>query len=195
MITVREEVEHDIWWQLKAGNSSFWFDNWTRQGALYYTEGDLAQDVELEVKDFITNEMWDETKLKNCTSEEMADHIIFNIRPRIMEIGSDNAWWCGNTTDLFTVKSAYHRMRSRKAEENWRRYMWIRGMPIKISFFLWRVWRGEIVTDDNLKKMKIPIVSKCYCCEKGGNGNYETPFTNSSHGSKAMEAVCFLCRY
>lgn len=53
------------------------------------------------------------------------------------------------------------------AEEDWRRYMWIRGMPIKISFFLWRVWRGKIATDDNLKKMKIPIVSKCYCCEKG----------------------------
>jgi len=30
MISMREEVEHDIWWQLKVGNSSFLFDNWTR---------------------------------------------------------------------------------------------------------------------------------------------------------------------
>lgn len=38
MLSIREEVEHEIWWQLKAGNSSFWFDNWTKQGALYFTE-------------------------------------------------------------------------------------------------------------------------------------------------------------
>lgn len=30
MITMREEIEHDIWWQVKAGNSNFWFDNWTK---------------------------------------------------------------------------------------------------------------------------------------------------------------------
>uniref|UniRef100_A0A0V0GP60 Putative ovule protein n=1 Tax=Solanum chacoense TaxID=4108 RepID=A0A0V0GP60_SOLCH len=24
MIDIREEVEHDIWWQVKAGNSIFW---------------------------------------------------------------------------------------------------------------------------------------------------------------------------
>ncbi|KAK6792592.1 hypothetical protein RDI58_011673 [Solanum bulbocastanum] len=38
MITIREEVEHNIWWQIKAGNSSFWFNNWTKQGALSYAE-------------------------------------------------------------------------------------------------------------------------------------------------------------
>lgn len=39
MTEVREEVEQEIWWQLKGGTSSFWFDNWTKQGALYYIEG------------------------------------------------------------------------------------------------------------------------------------------------------------
>ncbi|WMV18188.1 hypothetical protein MTR67_011573 [Solanum verrucosum] len=167
MIIVREEVEHDIWWQIKAGNSSFWFDNWTRQGALYYTEGNLAQEEELEVKDFIINGMWDEGKLRNLVSEEMVEHIILNIRPKTLETVIDKAWWSGNSTGLFTVKSTYHRVRGRKAKEEWRRYMWIKGMPIKISFFLWRVWRRKIAIDDNLKKMKIPVVSKCYCCKKG----------------------------
>ncbi|KAG5631908.1 hypothetical protein H5410_003625 [Solanum commersonii] len=30
LITTREEIEHSIWWQVKVGNSSFWFDNWTK---------------------------------------------------------------------------------------------------------------------------------------------------------------------
>lgn len=38
MAEVREEVKHDIWWQIKSGELSFWFDNWTNQGALYYIE-------------------------------------------------------------------------------------------------------------------------------------------------------------
>ncbi|KAH0696201.1 hypothetical protein KY285_013034 [Solanum tuberosum] len=114
MIFIREEVEHDIWWQIKAGNSSFWFDNWTRQRALCYTEGDRAQEEELEVKYFITNDGWDETKLKDLLSEEMVEHIILNIRPKTSEEGIDKTWWCGNSTGLFTVKSTYHRIRGRK---------------------------------------------------------------------------------
>ncbi|KAG5630121.1 hypothetical protein H5410_001838 [Solanum commersonii] len=42
MVAIREEVEHEIWWQLKAGTSSFWFYNWTKQGALFYIEGESA---------------------------------------------------------------------------------------------------------------------------------------------------------
>jgi len=81
MVNIREEVEHDIWWQIKAGNSSFWFDNWTKQGALYFTEGDQAQEEEVEVKDFVINGGWNELKLKAVVSDEMVQHIIMNIRP------------------------------------------------------------------------------------------------------------------
>lgn len=34
MVSIREEVEHKIWLQLKASNSNFWFDNWIKQGAV-----------------------------------------------------------------------------------------------------------------------------------------------------------------
>ncbi|KAK6781882.1 hypothetical protein RDI58_019678 [Solanum bulbocastanum] len=63
MITIRDEVEHDIWWQVKAENSSFWFHNWIRQGAVYFLEEGTVRDEELEVKDFIINGEWDVQKL------------------------------------------------------------------------------------------------------------------------------------
>ncbi|MCD7467086.1 hypothetical protein HAX54_004285, partial [Datura stramonium] len=31
---VRDLMEHQIWWQVRNGNSSFWYDNWTSLGAL-----------------------------------------------------------------------------------------------------------------------------------------------------------------
>lgn len=53
MIAIREEVDHLIWWQVTVGNSSFWYDNWTKQGALYYVEGETFQNENIEVKIFI----------------------------------------------------------------------------------------------------------------------------------------------
>lgn len=54
---------------IKSWNSSFWSDNWTKQGALYYTEGDWAQEKEIEVKEFTLNEVWDVTKVRATISE------------------------------------------------------------------------------------------------------------------------------
>lgn len=51
----RKDVENNIWRQIKKGNSSFWFDNQTKQGALYYVEMDKNGEEELEVKDFIVD--------------------------------------------------------------------------------------------------------------------------------------------
>ncbi|XP_075101679.1 uncharacterized protein LOC142177113 [Nicotiana tabacum] len=38
-LQMRDEVEHQVWWQLKNGNSYFWYDNWTGLGALYHASG------------------------------------------------------------------------------------------------------------------------------------------------------------
>lgn len=55
MMLVREDMEHEIWWQVKTGHSSFWFDNWTKMGALYFVEGSPIIGEQAEVKDFVTN--------------------------------------------------------------------------------------------------------------------------------------------
>lgn len=49
MVDIREEVEHEIQWKLKEENSSFWFDNWTKLGELYYVEEQEVGEVEMEV--------------------------------------------------------------------------------------------------------------------------------------------------
>lgn len=49
-------------------------------GALYFTEGELVDDEELEVKEFITNATWNVGKLQEFISLEMTYHIIDNIK-------------------------------------------------------------------------------------------------------------------
>ncbi|KAG5591558.1 hypothetical protein H5410_042072 [Solanum commersonii] len=116
MMKMREEVEHDIWWQVKAGNSNFWFDNWTKLGALYFIEDQTDINEELEVKDVIVDGTWDRQKLLNCVSEEMADFIMEKIQPRSDSL-LDRPWWTGTSSGEFTVKSAYGALRCKKSKQ------------------------------------------------------------------------------
>lgn len=71
LIKVREEVENNIWWQLKTGNSIFCFDNWNSQEALFYVENENSNEQELEVRDFGEHGVWNTQKFKSKVSEEM----------------------------------------------------------------------------------------------------------------------------
>ena len=91
----------------------------------------------------------------------MVEYIMENIN-HVME-GVGKAWWLGNSQGEFTVKSTFQVFRRKREEQKWMSYIWIMGLPFKISFFLWRVWRKRIPTDDVRKKMKVKMVSNCYC--------------------------------
>lgn len=81
LTNIKDEMEHEIWWQLRSGPSSFWFDNWTKQGALYFIEERVVKE-ELEVKDFISNGEWLINKLRNRLSEDMVEYITQHVSPR-----------------------------------------------------------------------------------------------------------------
>ncbi|KAH0761002.1 hypothetical protein KY290_017075 [Solanum tuberosum] len=97
----------------------------------------------------------------------MVQHITTIIRANICEDSTDKAWGIGDEKGIFIVKSAFQNTRSRREENEWNKYMWVKGLPWKIGFFFWRVWRRRIATDDNLKRIKIHVASKCYYCNKG----------------------------
>ncbi|XP_060202276.1 uncharacterized protein LOC132630725 [Lycium barbarum] len=95
LVAVRDDVEHQIWWQLKGGTSSFWFDNWTKQGSLYFVGNELAIDEEIE--EFL--------------AEENVEYIQDTISPKLIQVDNDKTWWMGETNGKFTVKSAWEETR------------------------------------------------------------------------------------
>lgn len=82
LIKVKDEVEHEIWWQIKSGPVNFWLDNWTKLGALYFLEKQECE-CELEVREFMVDGSWNKTKLNEVLSEEMVEQIITNIKPLV----------------------------------------------------------------------------------------------------------------
>lgn len=69
----------------------------------------------------------------------------------------------------------------------------VKGCHSRCLFF-YRVMKERIPTDDILKRMKINVVSKCYCYEVD-RGETGTLISNNSYSSKAMEALWFVCGY
>lgn len=61
---------------MKSWNSSFWFDNWTGQGALYYGENDTAEKKKLKVGDFEEIGVWNRNKLRSKVSGDMVKYIV-----------------------------------------------------------------------------------------------------------------------
>ncbi|KAG5627592.1 hypothetical protein H5410_012810 [Solanum commersonii] len=134
MIKVREEVEHNIWWQAKAGNLSFWFDNWTKLGALYYIEDINNSEEEVDVREFIVDGQWNKLKLASYLSDmEIVQYICEEIRPSA-EGGMDKAWWMANSNGKFSVRSAWDILRTRKKQVEVEKQLWVRGLSFKINF-------------------------------------------------------------
>ncbi|KAK6792230.1 hypothetical protein RDI58_011311 [Solanum bulbocastanum] len=115
------------------------FDLIIEPGKEHFTEGEMAQDDELEVKQFIRNNEWDEDKLRSVISDEMVQHILLNIRPNSMEGSTDRAWWVHSSTEDFTVKSAYQIIRGKITEKSWSKH---KGSFFQDSFFFFEAFGG-----------------------------------------------------
>ncbi|XP_060170934.1 uncharacterized protein LOC132601901 [Lycium barbarum] len=108
---------------------------------------------------------WDEQLLRRILPEDLANHIVQHINPPNENGQADKAFWKLDSRGKFTVGSAFQLLRQRKDPSNLYKQMWIKGLPIKISFFIWRFWKFKLPLDDKLKKWGHQFPSRCYCCQ------------------------------
>ncbi|XP_019241169.1 PREDICTED: uncharacterized protein LOC109221160 [Nicotiana attenuata] len=100
MLECRDLVEHQIYWKLKMGSSLFWFDNWTRLGALYFvTPPEFLVDETIQnVNDVVVEGQWEEDKIREILPEDLALHILDSIPAPSMYDELDKPIWCLGTT-------------------------------------------------------------------------------------------------
>ncbi|XP_075111542.1 uncharacterized protein LOC142181841 [Nicotiana tabacum] len=95
--------------------------------------------------------------------EDLAHHIVQNIRPPTESSQLDTPFWMLETRGHFTVKSAWDYLRRRANPRLAYKMIWVKGLPFKISFFLWKVWKAKLPLDDFLHKLGYSMPSKCWC--------------------------------
>ncbi|XP_075092316.1 uncharacterized protein LOC142172566 [Nicotiana tabacum] len=155
----RDLIEHQILWQTKMGSSLFWYENWTGLGALYFL---VPQDFGIDenvhnVHDVTLDGEWDVDRLFELLPEELAVHILEKIKPPSTMRVLDRLFWMLETRGYFSVKSAWEYTRRRDEPRKAYRMIWVKGLPIKIAFFMWKVWKAKLPLDDLLKRASVKV--------------------------------------
>lgn len=164
MVEVREKVEPEIEWKIGEGNLNLWWDNWSGKGAVV----DLLNLRGKRRSKEVLKEAWENGNLIlskfGIQRHDLAENIV------IREGQPDKIIW-KPTRGEFTLKSAKAKMRQQNSPQPvglWCKKVWCKGVPWKMSFLAWRVFRKKMPMDDVLRRMGYSTVSKCSCCVSPG---------------------------
>lgn len=107
---------------------------------------------------------WNEDKLYQYLPQEIAEYTQQHLSITGNIERWDRPWWMPNSSGDFIVKSAWDMIRRKREIQQHFQEIWIKGLPFKISLFIWRLWKQKLPIDDILSKIGIAIVFKCHCC-------------------------------
>ncbi|XP_075077300.1 uncharacterized protein LOC142164034 [Nicotiana tabacum] len=100
---------------------------------------------------------WDEQRLREKIPEDLAMNILENIKAPTLHEDLDNVVWILETRGKFSVKSSWEYIRKRKDTSIVYKNMWVKGLPFKISFFMWNVWKAKLPLDETLKRWGVTL--------------------------------------
>ncbi|XP_070050710.1 uncharacterized protein [Nicotiana tomentosiformis] len=132
------------------GSALFWFENWTGLGDLYFmTPPDLFCDETVNnVCDVMQYGQWDEAKIRQILPEEFANHILKHTKVPMLYDVLDKPFWMLESRGDFSVKLAWEYVRRSQEPCNAYKNIWVKGLPFKIAFLMWKVWRNKLPVDD-----------------------------------------------
>lgn len=189
MLDAREEFDQMIWQEPKCGHSSVWYDNWTKMGALYYVippSSNLNFSVE-EVKELMENDTWNSEKLQQLFPQEVTELIHNDLHCLENTQEWDKPWWMLSNSGKFTVSSAWEEVRQKENSFSLYSYIWIKGIPFKVSFFLWRLLRQRLPIGEILIRIKVVEEAQCYCCNSPQPETIEHVFLSSPVAKKVWK--------
>jgi hypothetical protein len=87
---------------------------------------------------------------------------------RLKQDGEDRIWWIPSKRRTFEVRSFFQELYSLGGSPFPWKSIWRVNVPLRVSFFVWTVALGKILTLDNLRKRKVIVVDCCCICKKSG---------------------------
>ncbi|XP_026436553.1 uncharacterized protein LOC113334533 [Papaver somniferum] len=126
---------------------------------LYHENAYMLHFPDMKVSDFILDGEW-------IVPTELMEMININDLP-VVSKGGDKRIWTGTITGQFTVASAVEVMRQKFPPLHWTKKVWHKSFHPSISSNIWKLGRNICATDDNMKKRKFNMVSRCILCRKG----------------------------
>lgn len=117
-------------------------------------------------------------------NEEVVNQIHKALGPLRQHDEWDKAWWMLSSTCKFTVKSTWEALRKRGPNQEVVKYIWQKGLPFKISFFMCRLWKKRILIGEVLVRIKVVNEMKCGYCNSNQHESFEHLFVQCPDAGK-----------
>ncbi|KAL3377125.1 hypothetical protein AABB24_003503 [Solanum stoloniferum] len=164
LLCTRDKMEQHIIWKINSGNSMFWWDNWTQVNSLFHIINPNHKPDNVKVNTYITNHQWD------------LDHIQYPIPIETLNLikgtpignrdTNDKAIWKLSNNGYFSCSTAFENLRKKNVASPIYNYIWIKEIPFKASFLMWRILRNKLPIDSSMSRFNINANSSpsCSCC-------------------------------
>ena len=150
----------------------FWKDNWCGNSTLCNSFPSLYAFA--SYKEAWIEEMWDHyggegvwsprfSGLFNDWEVEEVERLLVIIRGRRLNPLAEDCWLWKETKDgIFSVKSLYSILDSRRGVQFPINIIWNPCVPTKVGFFAWEAFGGKVLTLDQLKKRGRCLANRCF---------------------------------
>ncbi|XP_060202921.1 uncharacterized protein LOC132631356 [Lycium barbarum] len=162
LLHIRDKIEANISWKINSGNSLLWWDNWTHHGSLYQILKPSAKPGNVEINHFLLNQQWHIDD--NPFSLPMDTLNLIKSIPIGKHDEKDQPIWNLNSNGLFTCSSALEFLRKKYVAPHIYKFIWIKEIPFKVSFFMWKLLKKNLPLDANLARFNIDKGASCCCC-------------------------------
>ncbi|XP_027184008.1 uncharacterized protein LOC113782315 [Coffea eugenioides] len=116
------------------------------------------------VAKFFIGDNWNEAKLRLWLPEPIVLQVL---QVQFDPSKKDSMVWSPSANGLFSVSTAWETIRKRKKICLVTGFIWNAIVPIKLSFFVWRLIHNLLPLEENLQHKGFMLVSKCVCCQSG----------------------------
>ncbi|XP_070042708.1 uncharacterized protein [Nicotiana tomentosiformis] len=142
------------------------YNNWAGVGSLYHASGPdhWCDESVKNIHELIENGQWNVDMLRDVLPDELFEHIIETIQPPTFSNIQYKPWWQRESKGKLTVKSARQYVRKRKQENKLYKFIRVKGVSFKVSFFMWRLWKAKLLLDDTFRRWGYVVTSRCWCC-------------------------------
>ncbi|XP_018623707.1 putative ribonuclease H protein At1g65750 [Nicotiana tomentosiformis] len=159
---IKHVVEPLILWKPNAAEYSFWRDDWSGLGPLANFVVQGPKPGKMQLKQVYDGETWNFQEVRQV----LPNHILEQTKK--VPIGGDNKLyrpiWKLSNDDKFSCKTTFYALRQTGISSMSSQRIWHKKLPFKVSFFMMRLLRGRLPTDEVIRRSGIQGPSKCYCC-------------------------------
>lgn len=67
-------------------------------------------------------------------------------------VETDKPVWMLDTKGSFSVKTTWNYIRHREEPNKIYKWIWTKGVPFKMAFLMWRLWKFKIPLDDKVRR-------------------------------------------